>query len=65
MYAAYIVAASGSNQITVDGTQIDFTVGVNDYIARALAETPASDTLAQLCRALYYYGVAAAQLMIQ
>lgn len=55
-------ALSDGFTVTVGGTDISFTVGVQDYIATALQENQPDTTLSQLCRALYWYGAAAKAL---
>ena len=52
-------ALRDSFAVTVDGTDIAFSVGVNDYIAKAVQDNAADSSLAGLCRALYWYGAAA------
>ncbi|MBQ9393090.1 MAG: hypothetical protein IJU18_03750, partial [Oscillospiraceae bacterium] len=55
-------ALSQGYQITVDGTAIRFSVGVNDYITTVLQESGSKPALAELCKALYRCGAAAAAL---
>ena len=52
-------ALSSSFSITVDGTQIQFSVGVYDYLAQALRDNEDGSPLSELCKALYRYSLAA------